>query len=868
MRTLGAQLSDRPLLTVPFLKAAMDSNKTTPLSASALQLSTSKDILGSLAAGFYALFTLLPDSSSLVVSWPWVFVWQVALLLPWLWLLRNGWIQKQFIGLGYRLDYGVILAVLGLMGSTLLASFLQQARWYSWAALCALAALYALNAWCTNPGKRLQLLKAQGGLSIAFIVVSLSLWGSQTFLPELNRLHNLQAAGLDLPYDFSVLELRNWAPIGHQNYVVGYLVLCLPLLLGLSISSKTRGRWIWGAGSVLGLVDLYTTSSRGGWLGMALVSLLGGLLLLKHSRLSLRLRWMIGVGLLTGLGGILFANNRLRSLFFTTTPLDGAGGETAFRAITNATGWAMGLAHPFFGAGPGSVPLLYQKYRPAWAGREAELLYQLHGTPAQIWAELGGVGIALSLGMLVWLGYWGIRLWKSQSVALECDRILSWSLLSGLAGYGVVSFTDYQLDIVCISGTLIVYGVSLLSLLRQYVPSNLDAHVVKTSRIVWLCWGIVGLLIAVGLWLAPIHRAWQLSSLGFNALSQKQIEPFKNYLAQAHQLALWEPYYSYQLGWNLSTATSEDQQVNQSRLSQSLEFFRHNVKASPNQESSTSSLGWIQLFSRQPSLATASFLQSTHLVPAKRGGFHSLGISLLGQGKVDLGIQAIALEIVRDPLWLTSPLWRSAQYAAVYPQVQAAVVQTYQKLLQNRSPKDPLTTYLRQVLGGVFWWQGKFTEAEAEWRSHKTGLGQVVLAIAKNNTASTEVPILRAWLEPKNRTQWIEKALLEANQALPNPQAVQAIQTSMDQSKSLDLWIRQNAPTRQYPRERAGFGVLSRHIDGPAPTDFFPVVENVAMTQFFAELLPSPSYSPDLDNALQPLREQLWGVIAPAQRKP
>ena len=841
---------------------------TTPLPAPPLQVSTSKDILGPLAAGFYALFTLLPDSSSLVVSWPWVFVWQVALLLPWLWLLRHGWIQKQFLGLGYRLDYGVILAVVGLMGSTLLASFPQQARWYSWAAFCALAALYALNAWCANPRQRLKLLKAQGGLSIAFIVISLSLWVSQTLLPELNRLNNLRIAGLDLPYDFSVLELRNWAPIGHQNYVAGYLVLCLPLLLGLSILSKAKERWIWGAGSVLGLVDLYTTSSRGGWLGMVLVSLSGGLLLLKHPRLSLRVRWMIGAGLLTGLCGILFANNRLRSLFFSTTSLDGMGGETAFRAITNATGWAIGLAHPFLGAGLGSVPLLYQKYRPAWAGREAELVYQLHGTPAQVWAEQGGFGIVLSLGMMGWLGYWGVKLWRSQSVALESDRILSWSLLSGLAGYGIVSITDYQLDIVCISGTLIVYGVSLLSLLRQYVPSNLDTHAVKTSRIAWLCWGLVGLLIAVGLWLAPIHRAWQLSSLGFNALSQKQIEPFKNYLAQAHELAPWESYYSYQLGWNLSTATSEDKQVNQSRLSQGLKFFGRNVKASPNQESGTSSLGWLQLFSRQPSLATASFLQSTRLVPAKRGGFHSLGVSLLGQGKVDLGVQAIALEIVRDPLWLTSPLWRSAQYAAVYPQVQAAVVQTYQKLLQNRPLQDPLIAYLHQCLGGVYWWQGKLTEAEAEWRKDATVLGQAVLAISKNNTPSTEIPILRAWLEPQNRGQWITKALLQTNKAVPDPKDVQAIQAGMEQSKSLNQWIKQNAPTRQYPRERAGFGVLSRHIDGPAPTDFFPVVENVAMTQFFAELLPSPSYSTELDNALQPLRERLWKSIAPAQSKP
>jgi uncharacterized protein involved in response to NO len=841
-----------------------------------------RDILGPLAACFYALFTLLPDSSSLVVSWPWVFIWQVALLLPWLWLLRHGWIQRQIPLLGYGLDYGVGLAVLGLVGSTLLAEFPQQARWYGWAALCGLAAFYALHAWCTSPERRLNLLKAQGGLSLAFIGLSLSLWSWQTLRPELERIAALRAAGLEIGYDFSVLELRNWAPIGHQNYVAGYLVLSLPLLLGLCFISKARWKWVWGVGFVLGLVDLYTTSSRGGWLGAFLIAISGGLLLLGHRRLSLKFRWAIGIAMLGSLVGLGLANNRLRSLFLATTS-DSAGGETAFRLITNLTGWNIGLAHPLFGAGPGSVPLLYQKYRPAWAGRAAELVYQLHGTPAQIWAELGGFGIALALATVGFSVYWGIRLWRSQPPELSGDRILSWSLLSGIAGYGVVSLTDYQLDIVCISGTLVVYSVSLLSLLHQYVPSRLSTRSKQTSYISFICWGMVGLLVAVGIWLAPIHRAWQLSSLGFAALSQKQIEPFQNYLEQAHRLAPWEPYYSYQLGWNLVTAKRDDErvdreQIERARIERALKAFEQNVKASPNQESGTSSLGWLQLFNRKPMLN--AFLKSTQLIPAKRGVFHSLGLSLLWQKQTDLGIQAIALEIVRDPIWITSPIWRSDTFfgaASIAPQVQATAIKIYQQLLKSSAQDKSLTAYLHQCLGGVYWWQGNLTEAQREWSISGSYISQQVLNLAQGKSALVSKPkeipslasesILRAWLEPQSRQKWIESALLQATQAQPDPKQVQAILLGMNQSKSFDQWVKQNAPIRQFPRERAGFGVLSRHIDGPAPQDFFPVVENIAMSQFLAELLPSPDYSPALDNALEPLRNQLWRSIAPEQSK-
>jgi hypothetical protein len=833
----------------------MEPIKTEPLTAT-----SSRDLLGPLAVGFYALFTLLPDSSSLVVAWPWVFLWQVALLLPWLWLLRQGWMQSQFTRLGYRLDYGVALAVVALLGSTLLAQFPQQARWYCWAALCTLAALYALNTWCNTPQRRQKLLVAQGGLSLTFIVLSLGLWFLQTLLPELNRLEQLRAAGLERSFDFSVLELQNWAPIGHQNYVAGFLVLSIPLLLGLCLTAPDqwtdrRWQWGWGLGVFLGLLDLYTTSSRGGWLGMVFVAFSGLLLLLPHRRLSPQLRWLIGLGLVIGLVGAVMANNRLRTLFTSTLARDSAEGTISFRLITHATAWAMGQANLLFGAGPGSVPLLYQAYRPAWAGREAEQVYQLHGTLAQVWAELGGLGIVLVILMVGWLGYWGIRLWRLLSPELEGDRILSWSLLTGLGGYGIVALTDYQLDIVCISGTLIVYLTGLLSLLRQYRPSPTEIQVQPRTKKIGF-WGLTGLLLAVGLWLAPIHRAWQLSSVGFEALAAKQFEPFTAKLGQAYQLAPWEPYYSYQLGWNLGTVRSDQPQVNQARLNQSLQFFERHVQVSPNQESGTSSLGWQQLIHRQLPQATASFLRSTQLMPAKRGGFYSLGQSLLAQGKTGLGVQAIALEIVRDPLFLTSPLLQAPPVATVYPQIQTEVEQLYQTLLNNRSAQDPLTAYLHQALGGVYWWQGDFSQAAVQWRG--TPLGEAVLAIAHNQTIPTNIPILRAWLEPQQRPQWISQALLQANQAPPNPQDIQALQAGMDRSQSFDQWVKQNAPLRQYPRVRAGFGVLSRHIDGPAPSDFFPVVENAVVTQFLADLFPSPDYSPVLDTALQPFRERLW----------
>jgi uncharacterized protein involved in response to NO len=840
-----------------------------------------REILGLLAAIFYGLFTLLPDNSSVLVSWPWVFIWQVALVLPWLWLLRQWWVQAHFVRLGYGLDFGAGLAIWGLLASTLFAQFPHQARWYGWAALCCIAAVYALNEWCANQERRLLLLKAQGALSFAFILESLGLWVGQTLLPELNRLKGLKAVGLNVSFDFSVLELRNWAPIGHQNYVAGYLVLSLPLLLGLALISKGSWRQVWGLGFGLGLLDLYTTSSRGGWLGLALIGASGILLLMGHRQIPKQLRWGGGLFLLLGLVGIALANNRLRSIF-TTTTLDAAGGETAFRLITNAAGWKMGLDHPFFGVGPGGVSLLYQSYRPGWAGREAELVYQLHSTPAQIWAEYGGWGVVLSLGLLGWLGYWGTQLWWTLGVERSQiggnNRILCWSLLAGLAGYGVISITDYQLDIVCISGTIILYVVSLLSLLRDYIPSSADPLPMKPFQLLGLRWGTVGLLIAVGIWLAPIHRAWQLSSLGFAALDRHQPDAFVQKLNESHRLAPWEPYYSTQLGWNLSNFAfqSSNAQTSKDLMGQALNAMQQSVKASPNQEFNHSSVGWLQMFTQQPGPATQSFAEATRLMAAKRGAFHSLGLSLLQTQKVDAAIQSFTLEILRDPLELTSPVWRSAQLAPIYPKVEAAAIETYQKLLSARSlPSRTWEVYLHQCLGGMYWWKGDRANAAKEWNTNGSALSKTVLEIALKpprlgaiaNPATAGEFIVKAWLAPQQRSTLVAQALLRANQAQPDIKQIQPILAGMAQSKSFDEWVKFHAPINQYRRERAGFGVLSRHIDGPAPQDFFPVVENTAMTQFLAELLPSLVYSPELDKALQPLRDRLWQSIASAPTK-
>ncbi len=391
-------------------------------------------IIGLLVAGFYGLLTLLPDSNTQFVTWPWVFLWQAALMSPCLWLLWQLWQQKKIQLLCNKLDWIVAGLAIVLIISAAIAAYPNQARWYSWAGLCLLAALYAINNWLSQSSERYyKLLVGQAYLNLAFIIISLTLWFSQIVLPELNRLNGIkQTYNISLPFDFSIITLRNGFPIGHQNYVAGYLVLAIPLLIALSIIQSGWQRYLWVSAVILGLIDLYSTSSRGGWLGLIIVSIISFIFLLIRSNIPRLFLSLAGVAILAILSFLIFANNRLNTLI--TAVLAGTGGgEFAYRMITATTGWKIGINHLIFGAAPGSVPLLYQQYRPTWAGREAELAYQLHSTPAHLWAELGLSGITIlvsAIALLIYLG-WKWVLHHSQSQT-NTEQIFVYSIYAGL----------------------------------------------------------------------------------------------------------------------------------------------------------------------------------------------------------------------------------------------------------------------------------------------------------------------------------------------------------------------------------------------------------------------------------------------------
>ncbi len=831
-------------------------------------------LIGLLLGGGYGLLTLLPDSHSWMVGWPWVLVWQVVALLPLLWLVWLLWYQRRWQPLGNGLDWGFGLLTVGLVISTVLAEFRAQSLWQGIAALGGVTAVYALTDWLKTPERRWQLWVWQGYLGIVMALWSLLLWSTQTLIPELQRLQELNALGLKLSLDLSQLELRNWAPFGHQNYVAGYFLLVLPLIAGLAVLERGRRRWIWLVGLGLGLLALYFTNSRGGWLGLAGVTLVLGIAAIwggmKRAR---RWGWRLGLGLgsLLMVLGLGWSTTRLRQSFWGL--LQGnESSELAYRWITANIGWDMGWTRPWSGLGLGSVPLLYQRYRPAWAGKEAEMAYQLHSTPVQAWAELGVWGILSGLVFTLVLLYWGLR-WRQWWPNLaRTDQGLV--VVTGLAlwGYGIISLTDYQLDNIGLSGALAVGVAGLAACIRQGLN---QAPPTRSRWFHGLGWFGFVLLIASIIWVWPIQQAWNLSSQGFAALDAQppKWERFVEKLDQAQAQAPWEPYYPLQLGWNFGWRSWQSEAVTtaETDLQRAIQGFQRGNQLAPYLEFGQSSLGWL-LLRQDPLAAQAPFLQAMELMPTRPGIYLGLGLSLLANPehqRMNLARDSLLLEGLRQPITITSRIWQNPILAPLYPTVLNEMVLTYRDWM-GQFPRDtPMGQYVRQTYGVLVWWQGDTQAmgailADPEEFSLSPDLADLMRFALNPEEFKVETQpqtlaqnLILAWLDEQNRADLLSQAWLTAQKGSLPESLGEALMASMLRAPNFDTWLRQLSPTQSVQLTRAGFGVLSRHIDGPQPTDFFVDPQNVVVSQILRHIWPNAYYLPPLDNLLQPQREAL-----------
>ncbi|EDX85831.1 O-Antigen Polymerase family [Synechococcus sp. PCC 7335] len=711
--------------------------------------------------GYFGLFLLLsfswiPNSYSAMVGWPCILIWQVAFLL--LSLCTIGSLRKfstPFFALGYGLDWIVAAMLAVTLFSVANADFTAVAVWNFLLFGNYIVALYLL----------VHLLRS--GLSRTFLwfstvvsgtvttVVGLWLWQPN---PDMWLSDNFHSA------------LRNSSPLGHHNFVGGYNLLIFPISLSLCVTQKGWKRWVCILFSGVIGVGLYVSGSRGAMVGALMLLLLGMPFQLWQHRRKVQKSYLVGgvLILLTALA-LAFSNPRMSELFeFSTSPevdetasVVVADGPTADRLFMLQAARNIFLEHPIVGVGPGNLSRVYSLYRPIEAGGGMALIQQLHNTPAQILAELGALGFGVYIGWLVWLIRMTGRIYSK--VTDSTDRYLLYGIAASFVGYGFSSLTDYQLENIGISSSLLILTALLVRLGDAYIQKpDLSIELSRRSRRIISLSVFVFIGINVQAW-ARFDTGLYLSLAAANDVKNGNVVSADAKWSRASDVVGWDPTYAVLAAERLvklrkGAANQKDKDI---LTASAIEYLESAIRSAPNDPWFNQNIATLLIQNGRAEAAESYAERAVSLIPRSRNyTYYTLGLSYLDQGKTNQATSAFSLEALSNPKFLTTNIWMSEPFSELLPSVLDQTIHSYRRILAQTNPLSDHFSWLNEQLALLSWWYQRLIEGVDV--TSLSPIVQILIEIDSNpeiaaNTIQTYVDqapddsslqLIQAWLLP------------------------------------------------------------------------------------------------------------------------
>jgi O-antigen ligase len=335
-------------------------------------------------------------------------------------------------------------------------------------------------------------------------------------------------------------SIRASLPMGHHNFLGGYLVLTLPLCISVCVNPRTKSAGIctplfWIAGSAIGIVALLTTGSLASFLSFGAVAVflyLVGIRLpgndgsggdetgkkkVPGRPMRMRRFKMPRVLIVSAVSVVIimvlaflflapFRNTGLRLLDIVSGEFD----DSIIARSDIYRGAVAGIFDkPLFGAGPGMTPFIFPLFRrqnPALFV-PGEVISQLHNAYLHIAFELGMIGLILVLAALSSLlapMYVRIREFRRDGNHYQ------WSLLpfvlASIGGYSLNALTDFQLHITGISVTFTLVAAIAVRSMHISTVKQQDFFI---NRRKFLPIAALSIPVAIFIvkYLVPVHRA-------------------------------------------------------------------------------------------------------------------------------------------------------------------------------------------------------------------------------------------------------------------------------------------------------------------------------------------------------------------------
>ena len=727
-----------------------------PDSSSRTSISWKSQWIGMFGLLALLAFTWLPNSYAYMVGWPYAIAWQTAFLTLSsyaLWLCRKFSIPLKRIG--YGLDVVVVFTMIVSIFSTLNSQFRAVACWNLLLIINYAICLYLLVNWLRSRSlTRHSLWAILAGIGTVTSIIGLALWrpSSSMWLSE----------------DFYT-AIRNAQPLGHHNFVGGYELLLLPIVVSFALSQKIYYKWIALAASGIVATTVYISGSRGALIGMIVLGTTSVALGIISNKSKARRYWAItGICFALIMSLALVSNPRMRTLLSVTPAVDEnklsvvsvVDGPTKDRVFMFESALNILKTHPILGVGPGNLSRVYDTYRPIEAGTGLSLIQQLHNTPAQLAAELGILGLCIYILVLVSLIRLGISLHKR--ITKGRDRLLLYGIGGSWLGYGISSLSDYQLENIGITSTLVATIALLVNLADSYKPHTRDLNLSKAYRRIISTGLIVVVCANVQMWLR-VDAGLYLSHSAIRSIQEADFVSADSKWAKASKLVPWDPTYSAlaaEAALDLAREASSEKDAQELTLL-AASYFEDALMAAPNDPWFNQNLA-VLLLESDTEDAERYARHAVSIAPRSTDTYtyYTLGMSLLNQGKIDKAISAFTLEALANPSFLTDSVWEHPPLLLVKDDVVEATLEDYRQILSETNQESLQYKWLYDQLVLLSWWYDYSIDTKAEEnasvltraivaadRAPQKSLGLIDEYINQNGR-SVDIHLLQARLAP------------------------------------------------------------------------------------------------------------------------